>query len=88
MIRVCRWFWNTLGFDFNISNYYSSNNKLYEKDILMLDEISVRTIFYLMLEKGQTTMRELFSHKKCFQLTILSIMCVYCVDDKFVNGIP
>ena len=42
--------------------------QLYGKDILMLGKICVRTIFYFMLEKGQTTMREFFSHEKCFSI--------------------
>ena len=77
-----------LGFGFNISNYYRSNNNLYGKDILMLHKISVRTICYLMLEKGRTTTREFFSHEKCFSIDHFVKYVSYCVDDKFVNGIP
>ena len=61
--------------------------KLYGKDILMQDKISVRTIFYFMSEKGRPLGGNFFPMRNVFQLTIMSIMCIYCMDDiKFANG--
>lgn len=34
----------------------------------MQGKISVRTIFYFMSEKGQTTIRQFFFHEKCFSI--------------------